>query len=250
MATTTVTPARTPVRASRSSSQAPRRRIFNHEMYELAFGTVYTGLVTNVLVVLCALPVVVLVLTTDPAASWPAIALVAPLCAPALVAAFEVFRAFSADGSVQPVRTFWRGYRTHWRRAAALGAMTTGLLVVVAVDVRAVWGLPVGAVAIPFFVTLGVLGSLTALVATVALPDHPTLRLRELLRVALFAGVRRWYLTAPSLLVLGMLVSLVAARPAVGLGVALAPLLFVAWGAARHALRSVLDAAPAASPAH
>ncbi|QJW36722.1 DUF624 domain-containing protein [Cellulosimicrobium protaetiae] len=243
MATTTVPP-RTGTRPSRASSQAPRRRIFNHEMYELAFGTVYTGLVTNVLVVLAALPLVVLLLTTDPAASWPALVLLAPFCAPAVVAAFAVFRAFSADGSVQPVRTFWRGYRTHWRRAVALGALTTGLLVVVAVDVRAVWGLPVGAVAIPFFVTLGALGLVTALVATVALPDHPTLRLRELLRVSLFAGVRRWYLTAPSLLVLGMLVSLVATRPAVGLGLALAPLLFVAWGAARHALRSVLERNP------
>lgn len=225
-----------------SSAHAPRRRLVSHETYELVFSTVYAGLATNLLVVVACLPLVVLAMTTDPSASWPALAVLAPFCTPALVAAFGVFRAITADGSAQVVRTFWRGYRQHWRRSVAVGALSTALVVVLAVDVRAVWGHAVGAVAIPVLVTLIVLTLVTTLVATASLADHPTARLRDLLRVSLFAGVRRWYLTLPALLVLAMLGSVVAARPAVGLGLALAPLLFVAWGGARYALHSTLGA--------
>ena len=232
-----------------TSTHAPRRRLVSHETYELVFSTVYTGLATNLLVVIGCLPLVVLAVTTDPAASWPALALLAPLCAPAVVAAFGVFRAVTADGSTHVVRTFWRTYRQQWRRSTALGALVTALAVVLAVDVRAVWGHPVGAVAIPVFVTLLALAVVTGLVAAAALPDHPDARLRDVLRASLFAGVRRWYLTVPALVVLGMLASVVAARPAVGLGLALAPLLFAAWGAARYALHSTLGTVPAAAPA-
>ncbi|WP_083259804.1 DUF624 domain-containing protein [Cellulosimicrobium cellulans] len=231
------------------SGASPRRRLVSQETYELVFATVYAGLVTNLLLVLGCLPFVVLLVTTDPAASWPALALVAPLCAPAVVAAFGVFGAVSADASTQVVRTWWRTYRAQWRRAATLGALTTALAVVLAVDVRAVWGHAIGAVAIPVFATLLVLTALTALVAAAALPDHPAARLRDLLKASLFAAVRRWYLTVPALLVLGLLASLVAAKPAVGLGLGLAPLLFAAWGGARFALHSALGTVPARADA-
>ena len=61
-----------------------------------------------------------------------------------------------------------------------------GVHVVLAVDVRAVWGHPVGAVAIPVFVTLLALAVVTGLVAAAALPDHPDARLRDVLRASLF----------------------------------------------------------------
>lgn len=228
-----------------TSRPGTRRRLVSHETYALVFATVYAGMATNMLLVLGCLPLVVLAVTTDPAASWPALALVAPLCAPAVVAAFGVFGAVSADSSAPVVRTWWRTYRTQWRRATALGALATALVVVLAVDVRVVWGHPVGAVAIPVLATLAVLTALTALVAAAALPDHPTARLRDLLKASLFAAVRRWYLTVPALLVLALLLSLVAARPAIGLGLAIAPLLFAAWGGARFALHSALGTVPA-----
>lgn len=231
-------------------SPRDRRRLVSHETFELVFSTVYTGLTTNLLLVVSCLPFIVLTLTTDPVTSWPALATLAPLCTPAVVAVFGVFRSFTSDGSTQVVRTFWRTYRQQWRRSTALGALATTLVVVLAVDVRAVWGHTIGAVAIPVFVTLIALTVVTALVAAVALPDHPDVRLRDVLRASVFAGVRRWYLTAPSLLVLGMLASLVATRPALGLGLAMAPLLFVAWGGARYALSSALGTVPAPTASH
>lgn len=227
----------------------PRRRLLTQEMYEMVFGTVYTGLVTNLLLVVACLPVVVLLMTTDPVVAWPAYAVVAPLTGPALVAAFAVFAELSAAGPATPVRTFWRAYRTHFRRAVAIGALATALVVVLAVDVAAVWGARAGAAAIPVFVTLIVLVLATTVQALATVPELGTARLRDLLRASLYLAVRRWYVSAASLLVLALLASVVVARPAVGLGLAAAPLLYVVWGGSRYALRVVVpDRAPEKVP--
>ncbi|WP_277212146.1 ferredoxin-NADPH reductase [Isoptericola croceus] len=218
---------------------APRKGV-SSETYESIFGLVYVGLATNLMLVVACLPVLVLLMTTDPATSWPALALLAPLVAPALVAAFAVFSAFSTGGSTTAVRTYGRAYARHLRRSLAIGALTSAAVVVLVVDVVAVWGARLGAVAIPVFVTLLVLAVATSVVALVAVPELPGTRLRDLLRVSLFLAVRRWYFSAAALAVLGLLAGVVVARPAIGLGVAAAPLLFAVWGGHRHALRSVV----------
>lgn len=229
-----------------AGAAAPRRRraLIGPETYELVFGTVYTGLMTNLLLAVACLPLVVLVVATDVATTWPLAALAAPLVGPALVAAFAVFGAFSADGSTAVVRTFAGAWRRHLRRGLAIGALATGAVVVAAVDVAFFWGRTAGAVAIPVLVTLGAVAVLTAVLALVAVPEMPGARLRDVLLAALVLGVRRWYLSAGALVILGLLVSLVATRPAVGLGFAAAPLLFAAWGACRFTLRPAAPSAP------
>jgi len=228
-----------------------RQRLVSQEMYETVFGTVYLGLATNALLVVAVLPLLVVLGTTDPTVSWPVLALLAPLLAPALAAVFTVFTAFSAEGSTTVVRTFWRAYRRHARRALAIGALASAAVVVLAVDVVAVWGAPVGAAAIPVFATLMVLVGLTTLMALAAVPVLPQARLRDLLRTSLYLAVRRCYLTVPAAGVLALLGAVVVTRPAIGLGFVAAPLLFVAWGACRVAVRSVVPdgEAPAAHAA-
>jgi uncharacterized membrane protein YesL len=221
-----------------AAGAAPRRRpLIGPETYEMVFGTVYTGLMTNLLLAVACLPLVVLLTATDPAATWPYVALTAPLLGPALAAAFAVFGAFSGDGSTAVVRTFARAWRRHLRRGLAIGALATGAVVVAAVDVAFFWGRTSGAVAIPVLVTLAVGAVTTAVLALAAVPDLPGARLRDVLLAALVLGVRRWYLTAAALLVLALLVSVVAARPVVGLGFAAAPLLYAVWGICRFTLR-------------
>jgi uncharacterized membrane protein YesL len=242
---TTLTPSGQVVRRSRPSAATPSRRIFNHEMYELAFGTVYTGLMTNVLLVLACLPLVVMLVTTDPVASWPVLALLAPLVAPALTAAFAVFAAFSRHGTTTVVRTFAAAWWRHLRRSLAIGALVTAVVVVAAVDVRFFWGLRAGAAAIPVLATLIVVALATGLVALAAVPELSDARLREVLRAALYLAVRRWYLTATSLVLVGMLGAVIVQGPAVGLGLAASPLLYVVWGGSRYTLRPLLPAGPA-----
>lgn len=197
------------------------------------FELVYLGLTTNLLLVVAGLPMVLTLLTTDPVRSWPLLALVAPLCAPGLCAAFAVLAAFTTDGSVEVVRTFGRAWRATFRRAAALGAVTSAGLVVLGVDLRAAWGHPVGALAIPILATAMLLLVMAALPAAVLIAETPAVRLRDALRDGLFLAVRRWYLTALSLAVLVLFEALLASRPAVALGLAATPLLYVVWANSR-----------------
>jgi hypothetical protein len=52
--------------------------------------------------------------------------------------------------------------------------------------------------------------------------------------------VRHWYLTLPSLAVLAIFEALLATRPAIALGLAAAPLLYVVWAGSRFSLNAVL----------
>jgi uncharacterized membrane protein YesL len=223
--------------AQAGAAATRRRQLIGPETYEMVFGTVYTGLMTNLLLAIACLPLVVLVAATDPAATWPYVALAAPLLGPALAAAFAVFAAFSSDGSTAVVRTFARAWRRHLRRGLAIGALATGAVVVVAVDVAFFWGRTLGALVIPVLVTLAVGAVLTAVLALAAVPDTAGARLRDVLLAALVLGSRRWYLSAGALLVLGLLLSVLAVRPVVGLGFAAAPLLYAVWGICRFILR-------------
>lgn len=211
-----------------------------HETLATIFDLVYLVLMSNLLLVIGCLPVVVGLIATDPARSWPLLALVAPLCAPGLCAVFAVFSAYGNDRSTTVITTFVRAWRASLRRACALGAVTTAVLVVLGVDVRAAWGKPVGAIAIPILVVAGVLVGATALLAVVTLAERPAARLRDVACACLYLALRHWYLTALSFVVLGVLQALLASRPALALGVAAAPLLYTVWANSRFSLRPVL----------
>jgi len=210
-----------------------------HETLGAIFDMVYVALLTNLLLVLGCLPMVAGLLTTDPARSWPLLALVAPLCAPAVCAAFAVLAAYTAERNTDVLRTFATAWRRSLRRATALGALATGLLVVLGVDIRAAWGRPIGAAAIPVLVVGMVLVAAASLLALVVIAERPTVRLRDALRASLYLAVRHWYFTAFSFAVLALLYSLVASRPAIAFGLAAAPL-YVVWANSRFTLRAAL----------
>jgi len=209
--------------------------------FETVFGVAHLTLATNLALLLGCLPLVVLLLTTDPALSWPLLALVAPTCAPALVAAFTVFRerGTSEDGIA---RTFARGMRQGWRPALTLGAVTTGAVVVLLVDIRyfADAGGAVGALVVPVLVLLTVLVVATVVLALVAVSEEPTARLRDVVRASLYLAVRRWYLSAGSLGVLSIQLAFLTSRPALAIGLTATPLLYVVWANARYTLTPVL----------
>ncbi|MGV8964994.1 MAG: DUF624 domain-containing protein [Cellulomonas sp.] len=213
-----------------------------HETFNLVFDIAYVALMTNLLLVVGCLPFVVGLVVTDPTRSWPLLALVAPLSVPALAAAFAVFAELSAQGSTTVVRTFVAAWRRLFRRGVTIGALATAALVVLGVDARMVWPQRLGAIAIPVLVTLAVLVVSTTTLALVGVVERPRARLLDLLRAGSYLAVRRWYLTFVSLGALTLLAMLVAARPALGLGLAAAPLLYVVWANSRYALRPALDA--------
>lgn len=220
-----------------------------HGTYTMIAGVVYLGLITNALLVIACLPLVLLLITTDPARSWPLLAVAAPLCAPGLSAAFATFREFSRGG-VTPARAFVAGWRATWRRAFLLGAIATALVVVLLVDLRMFADSTIGVAVVPVLALLTVMATAVTLVGLVAISDAPGARLVDVIRASLYLGVRRWYLSLVTLLVIGTQVALFASMPAIALGLTAAPALYLAWANSRYTLRPVLtlDEVPARAP--
>jgi uncharacterized membrane protein YesL len=214
------------------------------EVFTAVTGMVYAALLSNLLLVIGCAPLVVGVLVTDPARSWPLLALVAPLCGPALVGVFAVMTAFGGSGRGGVLRNFGFAWRASFRRATAVCALATLALVVLGVDIAWAWGRSIGAVAIPVLAVLMVLVVATTILTLVVLAERPTVRLRDALRASLYLGVRRWYLTGVSLVVLVLLVQVVAQKPALGLGLVATPLLYLVWAGSRYSLRPALDPSP------
>ena len=215
-------------------------RFFTYEGLSSVFGTVYLGLMTNVLLLVSSLPLVVLLMITDPAASWPLIAIAAPLAAPGVSAAFTVFRDH-ASGGTEVIGSFLAGWRATWRRAMVIGALASadrgG-----AAGRRALLGSgDLGVIVVPALALFTVLAVAVALLGLVAIAEVPHARLREVLRAAAYLGLRRWYLCAVSLIALGVQFALFANLPAIALGVTAAPALYLAWANSRFTLRPVLD---------
>lgn len=212
------------------------------DAWHTGFGVAYLVMATNAMLIVAASPLVVLLASTRPSASWPALALAAVAATPGLTAAFAVFRRYTQDRSTDVLRTFWRAWAAGLVRSLALGGLTVGLVVVLVVDVVVLFGHPAGAVLTPVLLVLAVLATATGLLALVAGEERPDARWRDLLRVSVYLAVRRWYLTAVSFLALGLLGGLFTLHPAWALGLAATPLLYAVWGNSRYSLRPVLVA--------
>lgn len=209
--------------------------------FQAVFGAVYLGLATNAMLAAACLPLLLVLVLTDPAQSWPLIVLTAPLAASAGAAAFATFRAHR-EGEVSVVGTFWRAWRRTFGKALAIGAMASAALVVLVVDVRFFGGIAIGAVMLPVVGMLGLLVVGAAVTALVALVEHPEARIRDVLKAGAWFAVRRWYLTLMAILVLAGLLALFASLPAIAVGIAAAPGLYIVWANARFALRPILPA--------
>lgn len=210
-----------------------------HSTWASILGVLYLGLMTNLLAVVVNLPLVVLLITTDPTTSWPFLALTAPLAGPALAAAFATFRAH-VEGEMSVVRTYFAAWRRLLRPALAIGAIGTALLVVLLVDVRMLADTALSVAVVPVLLLLTVLTVAATLVALVALAEVPDARLRDILRASLYLSVRRWHFSLVSLAVLAMQIALFTQSPAFALGLTAAPALYVAWANSRYLLRPVL----------
>jgi hypothetical protein len=87
---------------------------------------------------------------------------------------------------------------------------------------------------------LAVLIALVVTVTTTVLAAGRRLSRQELL-IAAYLSLRKWYLSTAGLAVLGVLLAAVVARPAVGLFLLPAPVLYVVWANARHVLSPLTE---------
>lgn len=221
------------------------RARLSEETFTQVFGTLYVGLAVNALLVLTCLPCVALLVLTDPRSTWPLVAATAWLAGPALAGAFSVFVRFSEENSTDVVRGFLGGWVRHARRAGAVAALATTALVVLAVDVAAVWGTRAGAAAIPVFAGLLVLVVVTTLQALVGVVSLPDARVVGVLKAAVWLVVRRWHLTVVTIAALAFQAAFFAAQPVLALGLTSAPVLYLVWAGATYSLDTVVERPPA-----
>ncbi|MFC7534139.1 DUF624 domain-containing protein [Actinoplanes sp. GCM10030250] len=210
-----------------------------HETFTVVLDAAYVFLMTNLMLSASCVPLLVIFLLTDPAETWPLLALLAPMAGPALCAVFTVLARYTDSSATTVVATFSRAWRATWRRATLVTAAATALIVVLGVDIAALWGRPAGAVAIPVLAVTIVLVAATTLLTLVLLVERPDVRLRDAARACAYLAVRRWYLTAISLAVLTVLQALLVSRPAIAAGLAAAPLLYVVWANSRYTFTPV-----------
>ena len=216
------------------------KHLVSHDTWASIIGMLYLGLIVNLLLLVSCLPFVVLLVTTDPVYSWPLLALAAPLCAPGIAAAFRAFREHS-DGGLSPVRAFRAGLRDTWRRALAIGVVVVAVVAVLLVDVRMLSAASVAVFVVPLLGVLAVLAVAIGVLALVAIAEVPRARLRDVVQASAVLGLRRWYLTAVSLVALVAQAGVFAAAPAIGLGITASAILFFVWTNSRFTLRPVLE---------
>ncbi len=210
------------------------------DAFTSAFQVVYLGLMTNLLLLVAAAPLVLLLLMTDPATSWPAIAVASVFATPGLAASCGVFREHT-QGNSEVVRAFVASYRATWRKALIIGVYAVAGVVILLVDLRLAGTSEVGSMFVPPLLVLAVLVAMTALISIIALAEEPAARLRDIARAALILGVRRWYLSAVSMLVLIGQAWVFTSMPVIGLGVTASAALYLVWANSRFTLRPVLD---------
>jgi uncharacterized membrane protein YesL len=216
------------------------------EAFGSIFGFIYTFLAGNVLMALANAPLVLcLALVADPIAAWPFFLALSVTVPPSLAGLFAAFKALNDDGtSVKPVAAFLRGYRRSFRRAAPLGLAAVAVLLFLGVDLVIVQALPAGAVLVPLIVVAVAVTVSVAVMAIAGVVLLPGAGLKGLLKAALYLSVQRWYLSLAMLVLLGIVASAALLQPVLGVALAPAPLLFVAWSNAAYAFHAVLGKNP------
>lgn len=201
--------------------------------YEAIFSTVYAGLRINLCLLAAVLPLLgAFALGGSPLSAWPFFVALSVLCGPAVAAAFAVFDDVAEDPQqVRLMWRFWSAYRTGFVRSVATAGVAAGAVIVLGVDLQMAVGTRLGVVT-PF---LAALIGLVAIVTTTVLAAGRRLTRRELFVVA-YLSLRKWYLSLANVVVLGVLLAAVVAKPAVGLFLLPAPVLYVVWANARHVL--------------
>ena len=203
--------------------------------YSTIFDVALLALLLNVLVAIMSAPAIVVLVTTDPARSWPVLAPAAALAAPGLAAAFGVLGA-PVDGARSIARAFRDALRRTWRRALAVGAACSVVVTVALVDVAVLASSELAVLVVPLLLLVSVLAIAAAAIALVVIAQHPEATLRTVVGSSLHLAVRRPHLVLVTLVAFGTQAAVFASMPALAIGVTAAPTLYIAWANARRAL--------------
>ncbi|MDR1078192.1 MAG: hypothetical protein LBL55_05975 [Propionibacteriaceae bacterium] len=207
-----------------------------HDGFLLVSSTVFTLLATGGLTLLGAWPLVVLLLATDWARAWPALALLSPLAALAAHASFAVFRD-DGQGPVGLVRTWARAWRRGLRRVGPLALGGALVLALAWSDLIFLAGRPAAGLLAPGLAVVLAVGAATGWTALAAAEEFAATPRLAILKAALACALRGGGWSLLSLAATAVYGWLLLNQPAWTLGLATGPVLYLVWANARHALR-------------
>ncbi|MDR0591916.1 MAG: hypothetical protein LBG60_01390 [Bifidobacteriaceae bacterium] len=213
------------------------RRSFGQAFLAIS-STAYLMLGVSALTALATAPAWGVALTTDLAATWPALVLAAPLAGPALYAAFACF-SDHAQGGLKVFGVYARAWPVGLRRAGPFGLAASALGAVIAVDAFAAARAGAGTPALPALAALAVVGAVVAatfLTAVAAAQEFGSVRRRDLAKAALYCSVRRGGWSLFTLAALALWLAALTRGAVWALAVALGPALYLAWSNSRHVL--------------
>jgi hypothetical protein len=199
--------------------------------YDAIFGYVYAMFRINLCLTAAGLPVLLAFAFTGPQiAAWPFFVALSALCGPAATGAFAAFASMSEETD-RVGRAFWAAYRAGFGRSLATAALAAAAVILLGIDLELAAGASLQ-VTIPVFTLLI---ALVIVVTTAVLAKGSALSRRGVAACA-YLCVRKWYLSLANLGVLGVLLTVVTAKPALGLALLLAPALYVVWANTRHVI--------------
>ncbi|TDD60830.1 hypothetical protein E1263_09425 [Kribbella antibiotica] len=183
------------------------------DLWETLWSFAHRVLAINLLLALAGTPLMVALSLVATPWNYPIFfGLLALPLAPAAAAAFGYL---ALEDHRPPLSALFRQVPARLRQSLVVAAIGAGLIGVLAADVTVLAKSLPGAV--PLMVVLLVIVAITAINALVLVGLRPELGLRELLRLAVYTGVRGWALSLLSFGVLGAVLVIVSQAPLVGL---------------------------------
>lgn len=202
--------------------------------WETIWSFVHRALVLNLALALANLPLLFALAVVSAPLSYPLFfGVLTVSVGPSVAAAF---------GYLHGELSFVAAYRRFFRAALLRWTLTAALTGVLLADIVALHDHAVGAVLVPLFAVLAVLVLAAGVVSLALLPLRPDMRLWAGLLTSAYAAVRRWWLTALTLLTLAAASIAVNQAPILGLATLPGCALILAWVNSSAALRGPEEA--------
>lgn len=185
------------------------------DAWEFIWSFVHRALLVNVVLAIAGSPSMLALATVrDP---WHYPVFFAVLALPLGPAATAAFGYLAYDDPRPPARVFFHTLNRTWRRALLTSAGAIGLLCILFGDIQVLGTAMPGALLVPMLALLAALVVAATLTTLVLLATTRDLSYAAVLRLGIYATVRAWPLTVPSLAVLAVAAAVVTQVPLAGL---------------------------------
>lgn len=210
-------------------------------VYEKVFSVAYLILGTSAAFTLTSLPFFAVIYIFGFEEMWLFVSLSALTLFPSFSAVFGVFGSYVFHGDNAIISNYFRCWIHTFRRSIIIGTITIALLTVFVVDIAYLWQQQSGAIFVPILATGSVLIITVGIGSLTVNQLAPGNSLWVLFKATFYVTVRRFYLSALSWAGFAVVTLVIIQAPAIGLGVLVAPALFLFWSNIKYCLQATIN---------